>query len=139
MNNRREWTRESLVAGVRAGDRRALARAITLVENSDPLAYELVQDVYPDTGKAYAVGITGPPGVGKSTLVSTLVRHVRETMGERIGVLAIDPSSPFTNGAILGDRVRMQDHATDDGVFIRSMATRGHIGGLALATPEAAR
>src|SRR2546427_6084013 len=102
---RRDWTRESLAQGVRAGDRRALARAISLVENSDPLAYELVRDVYPDTGRAYAVGITGPPGVGKSTLISALLGHVR-AQERTIGVISVDPSSPFTQGALLGDRIR---------------------------------
>ncbi|HEY8842992.1 MAG TPA: ATP/GTP-binding protein, partial [Gaiellaceae bacterium] len=95
MAARRDFTRESLAAGVRAGDRRALARAITLVENSDPLAYEVVRDLYPETGRAYAVGVTGPPGVGKSTLISTLVRHVRD-QERSVGVISVDPSSPFT-------------------------------------------
>ncbi len=97
MAARRDFTRESLAAGVRAGEKRALARAITLVENSDPLAYDLVRDVYPETGRAYAVGITGPPGVGKSTLISELVRHVRER-GTTVGVISVDPSSPFSHG-----------------------------------------
>src|SRR5436305_2963285 len=97
MAARRDFTRESLAAGVRAGDKRALARAITLVENSDPLAYELVHDVYPDTGKAYAVGVTGPPGVGKSSLISAVVKHVRE-QERTVGVISVDPSSPFTQG-----------------------------------------
>jgi LAO/AO transport system kinase len=129
---RREFTRESLAAGVRAGDKRALARAITLVENSEPLAYDLVKDVYPDTGKAYAVGVTGPPGVGKSTLIGALVRHVRDE-GRTVGVISVDPSSPFSHGALLGDRIRLADHFLDPGVFIRSMGTRGHQGGLAEA------
>ncbi len=133
MRNRRDWTREQLVDAVRAGDTRALARAITLVENSDPMAYELVQDVYPDTGRAYAVGVTGPPGVGKSTLVSALVRHVR-AQEKTVGVISVDPSSPFTHGALLGDRIRLTDHFLDPGVFIRSMGTRGHLGGLAETT-----
>ncbi len=133
MRNRRDWTRETLVAAVRAGDRRALARAITLVENGDPLAYELVQDVYPDTGGAYAVGITGPPGVGKSSLLSALVRHVRAEQ-QTVGVISVDPSSPFTHGALLGDRIRLTDHFLDPDVFIRSMGTRGHLGGLAETT-----
>jgi LAO/AO transport system kinase len=136
MAARRNFTRESLAAGVRAGDRRALARAITLVENSDPLAYELVQDVYPDTGSAYAVGVTGPPGVGKSSLISVLVQHVRAE--ERsVGVISVDPSSPFTQGALLGDRIRLADHFLDPEVFIRSMGTRGHLGGLAESTLQA--
>jgi LAO/AO transport system kinase len=133
---RREWTRESLLEGVRSGDRRALARAITLVENSDPLAYELVRDLYPETGHAYAVGITGPPGVGKSTLISALVRHIRG-LGQTVGVISVDPSSPFSQGALLGDRIRLSDHFLDPGVFIRSMGTRGHLGGLAEATLQA--
>src|SRR5438445_13000137 len=136
MAARREFTRESLAAGVRAGEKRALARAITLVENSDPLAYELVRDVYPETGRAYAVGITGPPGVGKSSLISELVRHVREA-GKTVGVISVDPSSPFSHGALLGDRIRLSDHFLDPEVFIRSMGTRGHLGGLAEATLQA--
>jgi LAO/AO transport system kinase len=133
---RRDWTRETLAAAVRAGDRRALARAITLVENSEPLAYDLVRDLYPDTGRAYAVGVTGPPGVGKSSLISALVRHVRG--GQRtVGVISVDPSSPFTQGALLGDRIRLADHFLDAGVFIRSMGTRGHLGGLAETTLQA--
>src|SRR6184192_2749274 len=136
MAARRDFTRESLAAGVRAGEKRALARAITLVENSDPLAYELVRDVYPDTGRAYAVGITGPPGVGKSSLISELVRHVRE-QERTVGVISVDPSSPFSQGALLGDRIRLSDHFLDPEVFIRSMGTRGHLGGLAEATLQA--
>ena len=133
MSTRRDFTRESLAAGVRAGDKRALARAITLVENSEPLAYEVVQDLYPETGRAYAVGVTGPPGVGKSTLIGALVRHVRE-QGRSVGVVSVDPSSPFSQGALLGDRIRLSDHFLDPEVFIRSMGTRGHQGGLAEAT-----
>jgi LAO/AO transport system kinase len=133
---RRDWTKETLAAGVREGDRRALARAITLVENADPLAYELVQEVYPETGRAYAVGITGPPGVGKSSLISALVRHVRGE-GLSVGVISVDPSSPFSQGALLGDRIRLADHFLDPEVFIRSMGTRGHQGGLAEATLQA--
>src|SRR5437870_7562931 len=136
MAARRDFTRESLAAGVRAGEKRALARAITLVENSDPLAYELVRDVYPETGRAYAVGITGPPGVGKSSLISMLVRHVREE-DKTVGVISVDPSSPFSHGALLGDRIRLSDHFLDPEVFIRSMGTRGHLGGLAEATLQA--
>jgi LAO/AO transport system kinase len=131
-----QWTRESLAEGVRKGDRRALARAISLVENADPLAYELVRELYPETGQAYAVGITGPPGVGKSSLISALVRHVREQQ-TTIGVISVDPSSPFTHGALLGDRIRLSDHFLDPGVFIRSMSTRGHLGGLAETTLQA--
>jgi LAO/AO transport system kinase len=136
MAARRDFTRESLAAGVRAGDKRALARAITLVENSDPLAYELVRDVYAETGRTYAVGVTGPPGVGKSTLISALVRHVREQR-QTVGVVSVDPSSPFTQGALLGDRIRLADHFLDPDVFIRSMGTRGHLGGLAEAALQA--
>jgi LAO/AO transport system kinase len=133
MSARREWTRERLVEALRAGDRRALARAITLVENGDPLAYQVVSDVYPATGGAHAVGLTGPPGVGKSSLVSALVRRVRSD-GREVGVVSVDPSSPFTHGALLGDRIRLTDHFLDPGVFIRSMGTRGHLGGLAETT-----
>jgi LAO/AO transport system kinase len=122
---------------VRSGDRRALARAITLIESSDPRAYELVKEIYPETGKAYAVGVTGPPGVGKSSLISALVRHVREGDAS-VGVISVDPSSPFTRGALLGDRIRLADHFLDPEVFIRSMGTRGHLGGLAEATLQAA-
>ncbi len=136
MAGRRDWTPETLVAGVRAGDRRALARAITLVENADPMAYELVRALYPDTGRGYAIGVTGPPGVGKSTLISALVRHVR-AQGRTVGVLSVDPSSPFTHGALLGDRIRLADHFLDPDVFIRSMGTRGHLGGLAEAALQA--
>src|SRR3982751_6682321 len=130
MSYRRDWTRETLAAGVRAGDKRALARAISLVENSDPLAYDVVRDLYPDTGRTYAIGVTGPPGVGKSSLISALVRHLREQQ-RTIGVISVDPSSPFSHGALLGDRF------LDPGVFIRSMGTRGHLGGLAEATLQA--
>jgi LAO/AO transport system kinase len=133
---RRDWTRETLAAGIREGDRRALARAITLVENGDTLASDLVRDLYPDTGRAYAVGITGPPGVGKSTLIGALLRHVRD-LGRTAGVISVDPSSPFSKGALLGDRIRLADHFLDPGVFIRSMGTRGHLGGLAEATLQA--
>ena len=136
MAGRRDWTRESLAAGVRAGDKRAVARAITLVENGAPMAYELVEDIYPDTGRAYSIGITGPPGVGKSSLISQLVRHVR-AQEQTVGVVSVDPSSPFTQGALLGDRIRLSDHFLDPGVFIRSMGTRGHLGGLAEATLQA--
>ena len=136
MAGRRDWTRETLAAGVRDGDRRAIARAITLVENGDPLAYGVVADLYPATGNAYAIGITGPPGVGKSSLISSVVRHVRAA-GSTVGVVSVDPSSPFSKGALLGDRIRLADHFLDPGVFIRSMGTRGHLGGLAEATLQA--
>jgi LAO/AO transport system kinase len=133
---RRDYTRETLADGVRAGDRRALARAITLVENSEPLAYDVVRDLYPETGRTYAVGVTGPPGVGKSSLISALVRHVRE-QSRSVGVISVDPSSPFSKGALLGDRIRLADHFLDPEVFIRSMGSRGHLGGLAEATLQA--
>jgi GTPase len=133
---RRELTLEELVAGVRAGDRRALARAISLVEDGDPLAYPLVRDVYPETGRAAIVGVTGPPGVGKSSLIGALVGHVRE-VGRTVGVVSVDPSSPFSRGALLGDRIRLSDHFLDPGVYIRSMGTRGHAGGIAEATLQA--
>ncbi|HET8651356.1 MAG TPA: methylmalonyl Co-A mutase-associated GTPase MeaB [Gaiellaceae bacterium] len=136
MARSQEWTSETLLEGVRGGDRRALARAISLVEDSDPRAYELVRRLYPETGEAYALGVTGPPGVGKSTLISALVRHVRED-GKTVGVISVDPSSPFSKGALLGDRIRLSDHFLDPGVFIRSMGTRGHLGGLAEATLQA--
>jgi LAO/AO transport system kinase len=133
----RAWTLEDLVEGVRGGDRRALARAITLVENGDPVAYELIRELYAETGEAYVIGVTGPPGVGKSSLISALVRLVR---GEErsVGVISVDPSSPFTKGALLGDRIRLADHFLDPEVFIRSMGTRGHLGGLAETTLQAA-
>lgn len=120
------------------GSRPALARLLSLVERGGDDAREISRRAAPRSGSAYTVGLTGAPGAGKSTLTSAVVSHLRGE-GERVAVLAIDPSSPFTGGAILGDRVRMQEHATDDGVFIRSMATRGHLGGLSLATPEAVR
>jgi LAO/AO transport system kinase len=133
---RRDWTREDLAAGVREGDRRALARAISLVEDGDPLAYGVVADLYPQTGSTYSVGVTGPPGVGKSSLVSALIRLVRER-DVTVGVVSVDPSSPFTHGALLGDRIRLSDHFLDPDVFIRSMGTRGHLGGLAEAALQA--
>jgi LAO/AO transport system kinase len=133
VSERRNWTRERLVEAVVAGDQRALARAITLVENGDALAYEVVSDVYPKTGHAYAVGLTGPPGVGKSSLASSLIRIVR-AQEKTVGVISVDPSSPFTQGALLGDRIRLVDHFLDRDVFIRSMGTRGHLGGLAETT-----
>src|ERR687895_1803795 len=127
---RRAWGLEELIEGVRSGDRRALARAISLVEDRDELAYPLVRELYPETGRATVVGVTGPPGVGKSSLIGALVRRLREA-GKTVGVVSVDPSSPFSKGALLGDRIRLSDHFTDPGVFIRSMGTRGHLGGLA--------
>jgi len=124
------------VEAVRTGDRRALARAITLVENGDELAYQVVHDLYPETGHAYAVGLTGPPGVGKSSLVSGLIRIAR-AQEQTVGVISVDPSSPFTQGALLGDRIRLTEHFLDPDVFIRSMGTRGHLGGLAETTLQA--
>jgi LAO/AO transport system kinase len=121
---------------VRAGDRRALARAISLVENGDELAYPLVRDLFPETGRAALIGVTGPPGVGKSTLIAALVGHVRE-LGRTVGVVSVDPSSPFSRGALLGDRIRLSDHFLDPGVYIRSMGTRGYQGGLAETTLQA--
>jgi len=127
-----------LVEAARKGDRGALARLISFVEEGGDLAREVGRLTFPLAGNAYTVGITGPTGSGKSTLTERVISTVRAA-GEDVGVLAVDPSSPFSGGAFLGDRVRMQSHATDEGVFIRSMATRGHLGGLALATPEAIR
>ncbi len=127
-----------LVERVREGDRRALARAITLVENGSAALREIMAGLAPHTGRARVVGFTGSPGVGKSTTTNAVVRAAR-AKGLTVAVLAVDPSSPFTGGALLGDRVRMQEHATDPGVFIRSMANRGHLGGLSWATPHALR
>jgi len=129
---------EALAAGVLAGERRAVARAISLVEDGRPELEALSAGIYGATGRAVTVGITGAPGVGKSTLAAALVGAAR-AHERRVAVLAIDPTSPYTGGALLGDRVRMQEHATDPGVFIRSMATRGHLGGMALAAPEGVR
>jgi len=129
---------EELFSAARAGDRAALARLLSLIERGGAEAREIGRLGYPHGGHGYTVGLTGAPGAGKSTLTSAIVGQLRAT-GTEVAVLAIDPSSPFTGGAILGDRVRMQDHATDPGVFIRSMATRGHLGGLSLAAPEAVR
>jgi LAO/AO transport system kinase len=119
------------------GDKRALARAISLIENGDPVGAEVVSTLYPRTGKARVVGFTGPPGVGKSTLIGALVKELR-ARERRVGVLSIDPSSPFTRGALLGDRIRLSEHFLDEGVFIRSMASRGALGGLAEASLQAA-
>jgi len=130
-------TTASLSQRVLEGDARAVARAISLIEDESPAGAELIRRVFPSTGRAYLVGVTGPPGSGKSTLVDRLTTEIRKT-SRTVGVVAVDPTSPFTGGAILGDRVRMQAHAGDAGVFIRSMATRGHLGGLARATSEVA-
>ena len=135
---RRSRDPKELLAQARAGDRASLARLLSIVERGGDDARVLSRLVYPLAHDAYTVGLTGAPGAGKSTLTSATIGHLRG-LGREVAVLAIDPTSPFSGGAILGDRVRMQDHATDPGVFIRSMATRGHLGGLALATPEAIR
>ena len=146
----------TLADRVLAGDPRAMARAISLIEDEDPRSAELVRAIFQRTGRAYGIGVTGPPGAGKSTLVDRLVSALRTPAAQRpqrqqssagvaplastpsVGVIAVDPTSPFSGGAMLGDRLRMQAHATDEGVFIRSMATRGHLGGLARATGDAA-
>jgi LAO/AO transport system kinase len=130
-------TQDSLAERLLAGDKRALARAISLVENRDAEGDRLVAELFPRTGRARIVGITGPPGVGKSTLIGALTAELRKA-GRDVGVLSIDPSSPFTQGAMLGDRIRLADHFLDPGVFIRSMATRGSLGGLAEAALQAA-
>ncbi len=127
-----------VVGAVRSGNPRALGRLISWIENASPALPMIMKELAPDTGRAHVVGLTGAPGVGKSTTATSLVRAVR-SRGERIGVLAVDPSSPFSGGALLGDRVRMQEHALDRDVYIRSMATRGHLGGLAVAAPQALR
>jgi LAO/AO transport system kinase len=128
----------ALVEGARAGDPRSVARLISLVEDASPSLREVAAALAPHTGSARVVGLTGSPGVGKSTTTTALVRALR-ARDLRVGVLAVDPSSPFSGGALLGDRVRMQDHAGDRGVYIRSMASRGHLGGLSWATPQALR
>jgi len=128
----------ALVEGARAGEARAVARLISLVEDASPALREVAAALAPHTGSAQVLGLTGSPGVGKSTTTTALVRALR-AQGKRVGVLAVDPSSPFSGGALLGDRVRMQDHAGDPGVYIRSMASRGHLGGLSWATPQALR
>lgn len=124
-----------LVRGILAGEMRAIARTISLIENQDPRKEEIVDQLFPRTGRAVIVGITGPPGGGKSTLADRLILRERQR-GRRVAVIAVDPSSPFSGGALLGDRLRMQSHATDEGVFIRSMASRGHLGGIAEATGD---
>ena len=129
----------TLADRVLAGDARAMARAISLIEDEDPGGADLVRSIFSRTGRAYVIGVTGPPGAGKSTLVDRLVSALRgQPSGPSIGVIAVDPTSPFSGGAVLGDRLRMQAHAQDAGVFIRSMATRGHLGGVARATADAA-
>ncbi len=133
----RSMTEASLAQRLLDGDRRALARAITLVEDDRPEGWELVREVYPHTGKAEVVGFTGPPGVGKSTLIGALTK-ARRAAGRTVGVLSVDPSSPFTQGALLGDRIRLTEHFLDRGVFIRSMANRGALGGLSEAALQAA-
>ena len=138
LSLRRSTDVPTLVAAARDGDHRAVARLISLIENDDPKLREVAAALTPYTGNARVIGLTGAPGVGKSTTTNELVRALRAT-GKRVGVLAVDPSSPFTGGAILGDRVRMQDHATDSGVYIRSMSSRGHLGGLSAAAPQAVR
>ncbi|QIG43787.1 methylmalonyl Co-A mutase-associated GTPase MeaB [Nocardioides anomalus] len=127
-----------LVARARAGEPRAVARLVSMVEDGSPQLREVMAALVPHAGHAHVVGITGSPGVGKSTTTNALVGELRAA-GKRVGVLAVDPSSPFSGGALLGDRVRMQDHATDPGVYIRSMASRGHLGGLSWSTPQALR
>ena len=129
-------TAADLAESLLAGDKRALARAISLVENDDPEGWALVREVYPRTGNAAIAGFTGPPGVGKSTLIGALIAHAREA-DRQVAVLSVDPSSPFTKGALLGDRIRLTEHFLDSGVFIRSMATRGSLGGLSEATLQA--
>jgi LAO/AO transport system kinase len=128
-------TLEEWASRVRAGDIRAISRAITSIENHDPVADALLRSLFYSTGHAYLVGITGAPGTGKSTLVDRLAALYRRA-GKTVGIIAVDPTSPFTGGAILGDRIRMQGHASDEGIFIRSMATRGFLGGLARATAD---
>jgi LAO/AO transport system kinase len=138
QRNRDDDVVHDLVSRARDGDPRAVARLISLVEDESPLLREVTAALAPHTGRAKIVGITGAPGVGKSTSTSALVTELRKA-GQRVGILAVDPSSPFSGGALLGDRVRMQDHALDREVYIRSMASRGHLGGLAWSTPQAIR
>ena len=131
-------TAADLAGRVLAGEPRAIARAISLVEDDDAEGADLIRAIFGRTGRAYLVGVTGPPGAGKSTLVDRLTAEYRGSQQATVGVIAVDPTSPFTGGAVLGDRLRMQSHAADEGVFIRSMATRGHLGGLSRATGDAA-
>jgi LAO/AO transport system kinase len=138
VSRRPEQSVGDLVGRAREGDARSVARLISLVEDGSPLLREVMAALAPHAGRAHVVGITGPPGVGKSTSTSALVSELRAT-DKRVGVLAVDPSSPFSGGALLGDRVRMQEHSLDRGVYIRSMASRGHLGGLAWSTPQALR
>ncbi|HDJ51444.1 MAG TPA: methylmalonyl Co-A mutase-associated GTPase MeaB [Thermoprotei archaeon] len=129
---------DDIIAGVLSGDKRAIARAITVVESLDDVSLEILEKLSPHTGRAHILGITGPPGVGKSTLIDRLVREYRR-LGRKVAVIAVDPTSPYTGGALLGDRIRMQRHATDEGVFIRSIATRGSIGALSRSTIQVAK
>jgi len=129
---------DDIIAGVISGDKRAIARAITVVESLDDISLEILEKLSPYTGRAHILGITGPPGVGKSTLIDRLVREYRR-LGRKVAVIAVDPTSPYTGGALLGDRIRMQRHATDEGVFIRSIATRGSIGALSRSTIQVAK
>jgi LAO/AO transport system kinase len=129
---------EEIAQGVLAGDRRSIAKAITIIENNAPEAQKLISSIYPHTGKTHIIGLTGPSGSGKSTLIEKIVREYRRR-GKTVGVVAVDPTSPFTGGAFLGDRIRMQELSTDPGVFIRSMATRNYPGGIAKATKDAVK
>lgn len=129
---------EEIIKGILAGNRRSVARAITIIENNAPEAQKLIASIYPHTEKAHIVGITGPSGSGKSTLIEKIIRKYRQR-GKTVGVIAVDPTSPFTGGAFLGDRIRMQELSTDQGVFIRSMATRNYLGGIARATKDAVK
>lgn len=137
MRNSAALEAASVVEGVRRGIPRAIARAISAIENAEPGAAQIVQELFPSTGNALLVGLTGAPGTGKSSLANRLAAHYR-AQGKSVGIIAVDPTSPFTGGALLGDRIRMQQHATDEGIYIRSMATRGFLGGLARATGDAA-
>ena len=129
---------EEIVQGVLAGDRRSIAKAITVIENNPEKAHRIIASIYPHTGKAHVIGVTGPGGSGKSTLIEKVIREYRRR-GKTVGVVAVDPTSPFTGGAFLGDRIRMQELSVDEGVFIRSMATRNYLGGIARATKDAVK